>query len=329
MHAGRDNYNRLYELLVLIDSLRKSMRGLTYDDIHEKFGWERRTIERMLKLLETQYWRSFVKERDEERRVCVRLKNDDDFPPDYISENEIVALKTALGFVKTNDTLKLPLESLAGKLEALRNDGASNIEDLTLVNGTASAPHPHIKTDRKIVEKLQEAILAFRMVKIDYRQSSDGAITPLALCPLGFLYGVQNNYLIAAHNGEIDKPRHYILNQVLNVKPTDKPFDAKGFDIHKYAAKSFGAWISHDGGYKVKWRVSPEATERAKQFQFHPTQKITVQKDGSLVVEFTADGLKEMAWHLMTWEGKIQPLAPKELVAEYKNQLKLAAETLK
>jgi hypothetical protein len=46
-------------------------------------------------------------------------------------------------------------------------------------------------------------------------------------------------------------------------------------------------------------------------------------------VEFFADGLKEMAWHLMSWEGKIQPVAPKELIAEHKKQLKLAAEALK
>lgn len=52
----------------------------------------------------------------------------------------------------------MPLESLASKLEALKSDRVSNIEDLTLVNGTASAPRPHIRLDRKIVEKLQEAI---------------------------------------------------------------------------------------------------------------------------------------------------------------------------
>jgi len=75
--------------------------------------------------------------------------------------------------------------------------------------------------------------------------------------------------------------------------------------------------------------VAPEAAEKASTFVFHPTQKIRPQKDGSLIVEFTADGLKEMAWHLMTWEGMIKPIAPKELVAEYKNQVKLAASALK
>lgn len=179
------------------------------------------------------------------------------------------------------------------------------------------------------MEVLQEAVLAFRVVKITYKKSAGRSAEPVTVCPLGFLYGIQNNYLVASHVGDIDHPRHYTLTQVLSVKPTGKYFDAGEFNIHKYAVKSFGAWISHDGGYNVKWRVKPEAAERASQFVFHPTQKMTPQKDGSLLVEFVADGLREMAWHLMTWEGQICPVAPKELVAEYKKQLKLAAGALK
>jgi len=331
MKQGRDNYNRLYELLSLIDSMRRSVCGLTYNDIYEKFGWERRTTERMLELIEKLYYHSLIRERGFDRKMYFRLSDGNKFPPNSISENEIVALRTAIGFIKTNEPLKFPLESLAGKLETLRSAAASNIEDLTLVSGTASAPRPHIKLNRKIIESLQEAILACHIVKVSYKHkySEDEAVKQYTLCPLGFLYGVQNNYLVASYVSDVDHPRHYILSQVENVKLTSKYFDAKGFNIHKYAAKSFGAWISHDGGYKVKWHVKPEAAQRAGQFIFHPTQKQTPQKDGSLIVEFTADGIKEMVWHLMTWEGNIRPVAPKELVAEYKNQLKLAALALK
>jgi predicted DNA-binding transcriptional regulator YafY len=284
----------------------------------------------MLELIEKLYSNSFVKERGYDRRVSFKLEPFDKFPPACISENEIVALRTALGFVKNNEPLRLPLEGLADKLEALKSGAAvRNIEDMTLVSGTGSAPRPHIKINRKIINPLQDAILACTIVKISYKHSLDGDARPYTVCPLGFLYGVQNNYLVASYVGEVDKPRHYILNQIASVKPSVKYFDAKEFDIHKYAGKSFGVWIAHGGGYDVKWRVMPSAAERARQFVFHPTQRVSEQKDGSLIVEFTADGLKEMVWHLMTWEGKIRPLAPKELVAEYKNQLKLAAGALR
>ena len=329
MKMGRDNYNRLYELLTLINSLRGTLGGLTYDDIQDKFGWERKTVERMLRLLENTYLNSFVKERGDSNKMFYRLARGDAFPPGCISESEVVALRTALGFVKMNEPLKLPLESLAGKLESLKGGAAaSNIEDMALASGTASAPRPYIKFDRKIMETLQTAILAYRVVKIKYRRA-DTAASPLTVCPLGFLYGIQNNYLVASYVDQTTHPRHYILDQIQSVALTAKTFDAKSFDLRKYAEKSFGSWIAHGGGYKVKWKVKPEAAERAERFVFHPTQKVTRQRDGGLIVEFVADGLKEMAWHLMTWEGNIKPLAPKELIDEYRNQLKLAAEALK
>jgi len=48
-----------------------------------------------------------------------------------------------------------------------------------------------------------------------------------------------------------------------------------------------------------------------------------------LIVEFFADGLKEMSWHLMTWEGMIKPVAPKELVEEFERQVRLSAGVLR
>lgn len=330
MKLGRDNFNRMYELLLLIDALRQSMAGLCYDDICEKIGWERRTAERMMKIVETHYYDSFVKERYDDRKVYFRLTDGDKFPPNCISENEIVALRTALGFVKNNEPLKLPLESLAGKLTNLKGSKKSNVEDMMIVSGTASAPQPYIKVSRKILEPLQYAVLAHRMIRIKYAFADSGKFSTQTLCPLGFLYGVQDNYLVASYIGDVKHPRHYILSNIESVKLLKDSFDAQDFDIRKYAAKSFGTFINHSRprGYNVKWRVKPEAAARAKRFVFHPTQKITRERGGSLLVEFVADGLKEMAWHLMTWEGMIQPVAPRELVAEYKEQLRLASLAL-
>jgi predicted DNA-binding transcriptional regulator YafY len=325
-----DRYSRLCELLDLINLLRsRRLGGAAYDEIQKRFGWTRRTAERMLKIIEGHY-HSFRKERNiHDNKVYFRLLTDSSLPPSDITENEIVALKTALGLVDNNDQLKFPLESLAGKLEATKCGGARNIEYMTLANGTASAPRPRIRCDNKIVEALQEAILACCMVKIKYKRSGYETAVSLTVCPLGFLYGMQNNYLVACYVDKNEEPRHYILSQIQSVRPTAVYFEAEEFDIHEYAKKSFGAWIAHDGGYRVKWKVKPQAAERAKQFEFHPTQKITEMKDGSLTVEFYADGLKEMAWHLMTWEGMIKPVAPKELVEEYERQLKLAAGALR
>jgi len=327
---GRDNFARLYDLLTLINDLRNSRAGLTYDYIQDKLECSRRTAERMIAIIENHYYNFRKERRRVDNKIYFRLLPDDDLPPNSISEDEVVALRTAIGFVKNNDPLKLPLESLAGKLQAMKGGGASgNIEDMTLACGTASAPRPRIQCDRGIIEALQKAILSYSIVKIKYQKTDSGAAASHTICPLGFLYGIQNNYLVACAEGRSDRPKHYTLGRIQSVTLTKTEFDAQEFDIREYAKKSFGSWIAHDGGYKVKWKVSPKAAKTAKRFEFHPTQKMKEMADGSLTVEFVADGLKEMAWHLMTWEGAIKPIAPKELVEEYEKQLELAAGALK
>ena len=61
------------------------------------------------------------------------------------------------------------------------------------------------------------------------------------------------------------------------------------------------------------WRFSPAAAETAKEFMFHPTQEVTREADGSLLVRFIASGHLEMAWHLYMWGDAVEVVAPERL----------------
>ena len=64
---------------------------------------------------------------------------------------------------------------------------------------------------------------------------------------------------------------------------------------------------------EVVWRFSPKATPHARGFEFHPTQVMEDQPDGSLIVRFSASGHLEMAWHLYLWGHDVEVLAPPPL----------------
>jgi predicted DNA-binding transcriptional regulator YafY len=51
----------------------------------------------------------------------------------------------------------------------------------------------------------------------------------------------------------------------------------------------------------------------ARDFRFHPNQVMTELQDGSLLVEFSASGWVEMAWHLVSWGRAVEVLDPPEL----------------
>jgi len=61
------------------------------------------------------------------------------------------------------------------------------------------------------------------------------------------------------------------------------------------------------------WRFSPAAAATAREFEFHPKQKMTELEDGGLLVSFEASGLVEMAWHLAKWAREVEVLEPAAL----------------
>ena len=83
------------------------------------------------------------------------------------------------------------------------------------------------------------------------------------------------------------------------------------FSLQKYAERSFGSF--QEKPIKVVWRVDKDKADEALSYQFHPSQEIELQKDGSLIVKFEAGGMKEMCYHLFSWEGSIEITEPVEL----------------
>ena len=331
MSENRDNYTRVFEIIRLINRLATTPGGLTHENIEESFGWKKRTRERVLQMIASMYPAAWMREIRDDGKAGFRLLRQSVIPVNYIGEQDFAALGIAVEAARDNDLLKKPLENLQNKLSALARMPRAmelNIEQLTLANGIASAPRPRIKLDAVTIETLQEAILSFHFVRIKYRNTRDKISGALDICPLGFLYGEFNNYLVAAFEKTMENPWLYILHRILSVEILESTFDARDFNIHDYAARAFGVWQEGKGGYEVRWLVDKSVAERARLFQFHPTQKITAHKNGDLLVEFRADGLLEMARHLIIWEGKIKPLAPKELIEEYRRLLNEAQKAL-
>jgi proteasome accessory factor B len=63
-----------------------------------------------------------------------------------------------------------------------------------------------------------------------------------------------------------------------------------------------------------------------KERQFHPTQKLTEHKNGSIELEMTAGGLDEVVYWVLSWGPYAQVLSPPKLVKAVREQLETARE---
>ena len=64
-------------------------------------------------------------------------------------------------------------------------------------------------------------------------------------------------------------------------------------------------------------------------YNFHPTQKVKQNDDGTVTVKFKASGELEILWHIFRWGDKVQIISPKSLKKEYVEYLENVLEVQK
>ncbi|MBA7682263.1 hypothetical protein ES703_90612 [subsurface metagenome] len=65
--------------------------------------------------------------------------------------------------------------------------------------------------------------------------------------------------------------------------------------------------------YDIKLRFLAEVAHDVADVQWHSTQRVTFENDGSAIVEFRVDGLNEITWWILSYGSRVQVLAPRIL----------------
>jgi predicted DNA-binding transcriptional regulator YafY len=165
-----------------------------------------------------------------------------------------------------------------------------------------------------VLETIAEALKGPFLLAITYAGAA-GAVAERRVAPHGVLLGMRR-YLVARDEDRDPALRHFRVDRIRAARLLGASFTREpGFDIAAHAARAFGSYQDEARYGEVAWRFSPAAAPTARDFVFHPGQRLEEQPDGSLVVRFTASGWLEMAWHLYQWGDQVEVLAPDGLRA--------------
>ena len=103
------------------------------------------------------------------------------------------------------------------------------------------------------------------------------------------------------------------LNHIIELHILDKYFiEDEKFDLSEHIGR---AWSMVPEGrlYNVRLQFLPEVAHNVADVQWHSTQVVTFQDDGSIIMEFRVDGLNEITWWIMSYGDQVQVLAPAAL----------------
>lgn len=101
-----------------------------------------------------------------------------------------------------------------------------------------------------------------------------------------------------------------------------KKFDIiENFDLNSYFKFSFGNYIGKKV-YDVQIRFSPLLSPRIKEKIWHHTQEIKELKNGSIVISFKLNSIKEIRKWILQYGKECKVLSPKELQSFVKEEIK-------
>ncbi len=309
-------YEPSTNLLRLVLLLSGSRMGLTLDEMAAQLEVGRRTAERLRDQL-AMLFPGLTYTDDDNRvrrwRLPPGMLPPVPPPPTMLATLEGLArdLSTQGDSARAAD-LRDAAASLRAMLPPARLLKAEpDIEALMQAEGSAAHPGPRLKLDRAMMTEIRTAILGFHKLALTYRPTEPRIPGRRVICPYGVLYG-RRAYLVA-HTETGGEMRLWRLDRISDVSALKENFAAQKFDLASYAAQSFG--VFQEPAQKVVLRFSPGAADDAAEWVFHPSQVLEPQEDGSLIVRFRCGGMVELSWHLFTWGGTVEVLAPENEAA--------------
>lgn len=309
----KPRYSRVSDILDLATFMASKPLGITIAEIAERYNVSRRTAERMRDSLTCIFPSIDEIETDDTQKhwgfINYSIANLITFTPEEIGNIEQQQRRT------TNKEAKIALAKAVEKMKSLSGKKQNCEKDIELfmqTEGYAVRQMPQYKIDLQTLEIIRDAVQHSKMVTGIYHDKTR------LIEPLGMIYG-EKIYLVAREKAKGDEIYNYLLHKFKDLKLTDKIFDKGDFDLQKYNNQSFGVY--HGEILDVKLSFNSELAPEAMNFNFHPTQEIKQEKDGSVTVTFKASGSKEIIWHVFKWGSGCKIIAPKSLQDEYKKYL--------
>ena len=314
MTEDKPRYSRISDILDLAVFMSSKLNGVTIKDIEERYKVSRRTAERMRDSLTCIFPSIDEIETDDIQKhwgfINYSISNLISFNPKEIANIEQCQRRT------TNKEMKEELGKTIEKIKVLSCKHAVSVENeielYMQTEGYAVRQMPQYKISLDIIDIIRNAIQHSKIVTGIYHDKKR------IIEPLGMIYG-SKIYLVAREKAKGDDIYTFLLHKFSDLKLTGKSFDKQNFNLAEYSNQSFGVY--HGEILDVKLSFDAEVSDEALNYNFHPTQKVKQEKDGSVTIKFKASGSKEIMWHVFKWGRHCKILAPKSLKGEYKKYL--------
>jgi proteasome accessory factor B len=303
--------SRSYRLLRIVNLLQ-SGKSYTARELAEELQVSRRTVFRDLNALELAHIPYYFDSDTKGYRIARHFF----LPPVNLTLAEAITILSLTSRLEHEASVPLLSESAraAAKIESvlpksIRSHLGSMLERLSLRLGPLT---DHEDGTHDTFHQLSQAILRKQVCRLEYDSLQDGKRLRLRIHPLRLAFLGRAWYLLA-WSCEHEQVRTFKLVRIHSLAETNQEFQTPAdLDLDEH----FGlAWNMIPEGtiHEIHLRFQPMVASNVAEVQWHPTQELHWNEDGSLDYHARVDGLGEISWWILGYGDQVRVVQPPAL----------------
>ncbi len=173
----------------------------------------------------------------------------------------------------------------------------------------------------ELIDELMVGIEDRKAVFITYQSLRATEPVTYDVYPYGLIYHRGALYLVG-RSPQREEICHWKISRIEAAEVTKVPFQRpEDFDLQQHLAKSFGVYHG-EGDVKISVRFAAAVARYVSESNWHESQKLTQQKDGSVLVEFQLSDCEEIKRWIMSFGQHAVVQEPESLRQEIVGELK-------
>lgn len=261
----------------------------------------------------------------DEAGKCYRVRSYYWFPALNLSDDELLGQAVAGSVTKAAG---LDINTGAGpttrRLVVMSEDRAADIlddaEELVNVFCLKLADHSR---HRDMLSAVQWALVRRKQLVGQYESPYQERPVQLKLHPYRLCL-VNQAWYVVGRATDRDAPHTYRVARFKSLRMVDAPaVRPTEFDLTEYFGNAWAVYRG-DTSHQVVVRFDKEASSLVTETNWHPTQRVSRHKDGTVSLHFQVDGLEEIVHWVLGWTGRAEVVQPTELRDKVATSLRTA-----
>ena len=302
--------SRIYRLLRLI-TLLQGGRGYSASELAEELEVSRRTIFRDLNMLEMAHIPYYY----DPDRMGYRISRHFFLPPINLTLTESLAILMMAGRLRSSGRLPLMSQAARAALKvesALPRSVREHVGSVLRKMQVSLGPTSRHEGLDELFDQLTDVVVNRKVCRLVYisfleKKQIQTTVQPLRLAFVGRAW-----YLIA-YSVKHKETRTFKLGRIRKLTVTDRTFEPPpGAD----SASPFGdAWNMIPEGtlHEVHLHFERMVAGNVAEVQWHASQRVEWNDDGSMEFHVRVDGLGEITWWILGYGDQVEVIAPASL----------------